>query len=57
MAHNESWVQALACCQPDTACFHTRRTEGIGGEPRRPRLGGVSGTVCCMNMTLAVIEP
>ena len=24
MAYNESWVQALACCQPDTACFHTR---------------------------------
>ena len=57
MAYNESWVQALACCQPDTACFHTRRTEGVGGESRRPGLGGVSGTVCCLNVTLAVIQP
>ena len=57
MAYNESWVQALACCQPDTACFHPRRTEGIGGESRRPGLGSVSGTVCCLKMTLAVIEP
>lgn len=57
MAYNESRVQALACCQPDTACFHTRRTEGIGGESRWPGLGGVSGTICCLNMTLAVIQP
>ena len=57
MAHNESWVQALACCQPDPACIHTRRTEGIGRESGRSGLGGVPGTICCLSMTLAVIEP
>ena len=57
LAYNESWIQALARCQPDTACFHTRRTEGIGGKSCRPGLGGVPGAVCCLNMTLAVIEP
>ena len=57
MAYNESWVQALARCQPDTTCFHTRRTEGVGGKSRWPGLGGVSGSVCCLTMALAVIEP
>ena len=57
MAHNESWVQAVARCQPDTACFYTRRTEGVGGKSRWPGLGGISGSVCCLNMALAVIGP
>ena len=46
------WLVAM---QPDTACFHTRRTEGIGGESRRPGLGGVyaqtakaANNACCL---------
>ena len=57
MAHNESWVQALARCQPDSACFHPRRAEGIGRQSGWPGLGSVPGTFCCLNMTLAVVEP
>lgn len=57
MAYNEGRVHTLACCQPDTACFHTCRTKDIGGEHRWPGVGGVSGTVCCLNMALAVVQP